>query len=122
MKNIGLIGCGNIAETYFRAQEYFNNINFVACADINLDAAKKTADQYNIIPLSVDEILNDKNVDIILNLTIPQAHYEISKRALEANKHVYCEKPMSVKFDDAKELLNLAKKIVSTLEMHQTIF
>ena len=48
MKNIGLIGCGNIAETYFRAQEYFNNINFVACADINLDAAKKTADQYNI--------------------------------------------------------------------------
>ena len=110
MKNIGLIGCGNIAETYFRAQEYFNNINFVACADINLDAAKKTADQYNIIPLSVDEILNDKNVDIILNLTIPQAHYEISKRALESNKHVYCEKPMSVKFDEAKELLNLAKK------------
>jgi len=41
MKNIGLIGCGNIAETYFRAQEYFNNINFVACADINLDAQKK---------------------------------------------------------------------------------
>ena len=110
MKNIGLIGCGNIAETYFRAQEYFNNINFVACADINLDAAKKTAEQYNIIPLSVDEILNDKNIDIILNLTIPQAHYEISKRALESNKHVYCEKPMSVKFDDAKELLNLAKK------------
>ena len=110
MKNIGLIGCGNIAETYFRAQEYFNNINFVSCADINLDAAKKTAEQYNIIPLSVDEILNDKNVDIILNLTIPQAHYEISKRALESNKHVYCEKPMSVKFDDAKALLNLAKK------------
>ena len=67
-------------------------------------------DRYNIIPLSVDEILNDKNVDIILNLTIPQAHYEISKRALESNKHVYCEKPMSVKFDEAKELLNLAKK------------
>ena len=49
MKNIGLIGCGNIAETYFRAQEYFNNINFVACADINLDAAKKTAEQYNTV-------------------------------------------------------------------------
>ena len=43
MKNIGLIGCGNIAETYFRAQDYFNNINFVACADINLDAAKKNS-------------------------------------------------------------------------------
>ena len=63
MKNIGLIGCGNIAETYFRAQEYFNNINFVACADINLDAVKRTADQYNIIPLSVDEILNEKKIN-----------------------------------------------------------
>ena len=71
---------------------------------------KKTAEQYNIAALSVDEILNDKNVDIILNLTIPQAHYEISKRALQADKHVYCEKPMSVKFDEAKALLNLAKK------------
>ena len=53
---------------------------------------------------------SQKMQNIILNLTIPQAHYEISKRALEANKHVYCEKPMSVKFDEAKELLNLAKK------------
>ena len=82
MKNIGLIGCGNIAETYFRAQEYFNNINFVACADINLDAAKKTAEQYKIIPLSVDEILNDKNVDIILNLTIPKRTIKYLKELL----------------------------------------
>ena len=82
MKNIGLIGCGNIAETYFRAQEYFNNINFVACADINLDAAKKTAEQYKIIPLSVDEILNDKNVDIILNLTIRKRTIKYLKELL----------------------------------------
>ena len=110
MKNIGLIGCGNIAETYFRSQEYFNNIKFVACADINMEAAKKTAEEYNIKCLSVHEILNDNNVDIILNLTIPQAHYEISKLALDSNKHVYCEKPMSVNYSDAKKLLNLASK------------
>ena len=73
MKNIGLIGCGNIAETYFRAQEYFNNINFVACADKFVEASKKCADQYKIQSLSVDEILDNQNVDIILNLTIP--HY-----------------------------------------------
>ena len=48
MKNIGLIGCGNIAETYFRAQDYFNNINFIACADKFPEAAKKCADQYKI--------------------------------------------------------------------------
>ena len=109
MKNIGLIGCGNIAETYFRAQDYFNNIKFVACADKFPEVSKKCADQYNITSLTVDEILNDTNVDVILNLTIPQAHFEISKLALQAGKHVYSEKPMSIKYDEANELVNLAK-------------
>ena len=110
MKNIGLIGCGNIAETYFRSQEYFNNINFVACADKFPEAAVKCAEQYNIKALSVDEILKDKDIDIILNLTIPQAHFEVSKLALEAGKHVYSEKPMSINYDDAKYLLELASR------------
>jgi len=110
MKNIGLIGCGNIAETYFRAQDYFNNIKFVACADKFPEVSKKCADQYNIKSLSVDEIINDTNVDVILNLTIPQSHFEISKLALEAGKHVYSEKPMSTKYDEAHELVNLAKE------------
>ena len=109
MKNIGLIGCGNIAETYFRAQDYFNNIKFVACADKFPEVSKKCADQYNIKSFTVDEIIHDTNVDIILNLTIPQAHFEISKLALEAGKHVYSEKPMSIKYDEANELVNLAK-------------
>ena len=109
MKNIGLIGCGNIAETYFRAQDYFNNIKFVACADKFPEVSKKCADQYHIKSLTVDEIIHDTNVDIILNLTIPQAHFEISKIALEAGKHVYSEKPMSIKYDEANELVNLAK-------------
>jgi predicted dehydrogenase len=110
MKNIGLIGCGNIAETYFRAQDYFNNITFIACADKFPDAANKCAEQYKIKSLSVDEILNDDDVDIILNLTIPQAHFEVSKLALEAGKHVYSEKPISISYDEAKELLELANK------------
>ena len=45
---VGLIGCGHISETYFRAQEYFNNIRIVKCADINLDAAKKSDITYVI--------------------------------------------------------------------------
>ena len=109
MKNIGLIGCGNIAETYFRAQDYFNNIKFVACADKFPEVSKNCADQYHIKSFTVDEIIHDTNVDIILNLTIPQAHFEISKLALEAGKHVYSEKPMSIKYDEANELVNLAK-------------
>ncbi len=110
MMNVGVIGCGNIAETYFRSKDYFNNINFTACADINLEAANKAAIENNIDALTIDEILNSKNVDIILNLTIPQAHYEVSKKCLLHGKNVYSEKPMSVKFDQAKELVNLAKE------------
>ena len=106
---VGLIGCGHISETYFRAQEYFNNIRIVKCADINLDAAKKCSIHYNIEALTVEEILKDKDIEIILNLTIPSAHYEVSKLALENGKHSYAEKPLAVKFEHGKELLKISK-------------
>ena len=92
MMNVGVIGCGNIAETYFRSQKYFNNINFTACADINLEAAKNASITHNVEALTIDEILNNENIDVILNLTIPQAHYEVSKKCLLAGKNVYSEK------------------------------
>lgn len=110
MKNVGVIGCGNIAETYFRSQDYFNNINFVACSDINIEAANKYAIENKIKALSVEEILNDNDIDVILNLTIPQAHFHVSKKILESKKHVYSEKPMSIEFNQAKELLDFANK------------
>ena len=109
MKNVGVIGCGNILETYLRSQEYFNNINFVSCSDINMDLAKKTALENNIKAQTVEELLSDSSIDVILNITIPQAHFEVSKKILEAGKHVYSEKPMSVKYDQAKELLQISK-------------
>ena len=110
MKNIGVIGCGNILETYLRSQQYFNNLNFVSCADINVDLAKKTASEYNLKSQTVNELLNDEQIDVILNITIPQAHYEVSKSILQAGKHVYSEKPMSIKYEEAKELLQFAKE------------
>ena len=66
---VGLIGCGHISETYFRAQEYFNNIRIVKCADINMETAKKCAIHYNIEAVTVEELLKDKEIEIILNLT-----------------------------------------------------
>ena len=110
MKNIGLIGCGNISETYFRSQEYFNNIKFVSCADINNDSAKSCADKYNIKAQSVEDLLNDENIDIVLNLTIPSSHYDIIKKTLIAGKHSYCEKPLSITYNEGNELVNLAKE------------
>ena len=107
---VGLIGCGHIAETYFRAEKYFNNIKIIKCADINLKVAKKCSKEYGIKFLSVNEILKDQEVEIILNLTIPKAHYEISKKALLNGKHVYSEKPLAINLKDGKELLKISRR------------
>ena len=108
--NVGLIGCGHIAETYFRAHKYFNNFKIIKCADINKNAANKCAKINKIKAVSIKEILIDKNIDIILNLTIPAAHYTVAKRALTFGKHVYSEKPLAINFKDGKKLIQLAKK------------
>ena len=107
---VGLIGCGHIAETYFRAEKYFNNIKIIKCADINLKAARKCSKEYGIKFLTVNEILKDQEVEIILNLTIPKAHYEISKKALLNGKHVYSEKPLAINLKDGKELLKISRR------------
>ncbi len=107
---VGLIGCGHIAETYFRAHKYFNNFRIVKCADINHLAAKKCASTYKIKALSVKNLLKDKEIEIILNLTVPKAHFEVSKKALLNNKHVYTEKPMAINLKDGKELLKISKR------------
>ena len=107
---VGLIGCGHIAETYFRAHKYFNNFRIIKCADINNIASKKCASTYNIESLTVKDLLKDEEIEIILNLTVPKAHYEVSKKALLHNKHVYTEKPMAINVMDGKKLLKIAKK------------
>ena len=108
---VGLIGCGHIAETYFRGQQYFNNFKIIACADIDQKAADKCAKLYNIKSKTVSEILKDNEIEVILNLTIPQSHYSVSKKVLNSGKHVYSEKPLATYFSKGKELVSLAKKI-----------
>ena len=107
---IGLIGCGHIAETYFRAEKYFNNIKIIKCADINLKASKRCALNFGIKSVTVNELLKDNEIEIILNLTIPKAHYQISKKALINGKHVYSEKPLAINLNDGKKLLKISKK------------
>ncbi len=107
---VGLIGCGHIAETYFRAHKYFNNFKIIKCADINNHASKKCAKTYGIKALSVNDLLKDNEVEIILNLTIPKAHYIVAKKSLLNNKHIYSEKPMAINTMDGLELLKLARR------------
>ena len=95
--NVGIIGCGNIADIYFsNSQKYFNNFQIVACADIKNEAAKNYAEKYGLEQLSVDQILSNKEIELIINLTIPDVHFEVSKSILEAGKHSYSEKPLSI--------------------------
>ncbi len=108
--NVGLIGCGHISETYFRAHKYFNNFKIIKCADINKKAAEKCAKTYKIKSTSVNEILKDKKIQIILNLTIPTAHYLVAKKSLLSGKHVYSEKPLAVDFKDGLELVKIARR------------
>ena len=107
---IGLIGCGHIAETYFRAEKYFNNIKIIKCADINEKASKRCALNFGIKSVTVNELLKDNEIEIILNLTIPKAHYQISKKALINGKHVYSEKPLAINLNDGRKLLKISKK------------
>ena len=107
---VGLIGCGHISETYFRAEKYFNNIKIIKCADIIHQNALKCAKIYNIKALTVDDLLKDREVEIILNLTIPKAHYQVARKSLISGKHVYSEKPLAINFNDGKELLKIAKR------------
>ena len=115
---VGLIGCGHIAETYFRAHKYFNNFKIIKCADINQNAANKCAKTNKIKAVTIKELLSDTDIKIILNLTIPVAHYEVAKQALLNGKHVYSEKPLAINFQDGKKLIKLAKKKNYTLGMH----
>jgi len=105
---VGIIGCGNISETYFECQNLFNNFNVVACADINIEAAKNSAEKYNVKAFSVDDILANDDIDVIINLTIPSAHKEIIMKSLNAGKHCFSEKPLAMHFNEGLEISELA--------------
>ena len=109
---VGIIGCGVICQTYMRnLTQLFENLEVVAVADMFIDKAQEVAAQFNVSKAyTVDELLADPEVEIVANLTIPKAHKEINMKALEAGKHVYCEKPLAMTLEDAKEQIDLAKK------------
>jgi predicted dehydrogenase len=104
---VGVIGCGNISAAYFRLAPLFKGIEMRACADIDMDAAKARAKEFKLRAETVDDLLRAKDVDIVVNLTIPAVHYAVSKQVLDAGKHVYSEKPFVL---SVKEGLDLKKR------------
>ena len=108
---IGVVGCGNISSIYLKnCSQRFKILEVVACADIIPERAKALAEEFNIPRVcSVDELLNDPEIQIVVNLTVPKAHAEVCLAALEAGKNVYVEKPLAVTRQDGKKILELAK-------------
>ena len=106
---VAVVGCGNISDIYFQNLAKFQAVQVVACADLDLARAQATALKYGIARAgTVEEILNDPNIDLILNLTTPDAHASVALAALKADKHVYNEKPLALELSDAREMLELA--------------
>ncbi|MDE0610193.1 MAG: Gfo/Idh/MocA family oxidoreductase [Anaerolineaceae bacterium] len=105
---VGLVGCGNISDRYFRFCRTFVDVEIVACADLLPERARAKAAQYGVRAPAVDELLDDPDIDIVLNLTIPEAHAEVDLAALEAGKHVYSEKPLALDLTDGQRVLATA--------------
>ena len=105
---IGIIGCGNISTTYLGLAPVFKGLEVVAVADMNMDAARARGAEYKVAAQSVDDLLANPDVGLVINLTIPDAHYAISRRAVEAGKHVYSEKPVVLTLAEGTMLRDLA--------------
>jgi predicted dehydrogenase len=106
---VGLVGCGNISDIYLQNARRFRDIVFTACADINAEAAKRQAERYAIHGRSVNDLLKSDDVDIVLNLTIPEAHAQVSLQAIDAGKHVYSEKPLATAVAEGVALVAAAQ-------------
>ena len=105
---IGVIGCGNISAAYMRLAPMFAGIEMRACADMNMEAAKARAEEFGLRAETVDGLLASDDIDIVVNLTVPNAHHEVSTRILNAGKHAYSEKPFVLSVEEGQSLKSLA--------------
>ncbi len=107
---VGIIGCGNIFPQYIKGCRAFNILEVVACADLLVDRAEARAKEFDIPKFSsVEALLGDPDVDVVVNLTIPNSHADVSLKGLAAGKHVYSEKPFAITREDGKAILAAAQ-------------
>ncbi|MFV0363161.1 MAG: Gfo/Idh/MocA family protein [Suipraeoptans sp.] len=106
---IAVVGCGSISDIYLQNLcNRFEIAEVVACSDLKEETMKSQAEKFNIKAMTYEEILNDSNIDMVINLTNPVAHYSLTKRALESGKHVFSEKMMTIELEEGKELCKIA--------------
>ena len=107
---IGVIGCGKISDVYFQAGKTFEILDIVACADLDSARAKAKSEQYSIAnAYSVAELLADPEIEIVVNLTVPNAHADVALQIIRAGKSVYSEKPLGLNREQGQEVLTAAQ-------------
>jgi predicted dehydrogenase len=107
---IGLIGVGNISGQYVKGCRAFDILGLAACADLDMERARAKGKEYDIARVyTVDELLADPDIQIVVNLTVPKAHAEVSLKIIDAGKHVYSEKPLALNRDDGRKIVEAAQ-------------
>ncbi|MCA1319674.1 Gfo/Idh/MocA family oxidoreductase [Bacillus tianshenii] len=108
---VGIIGTGTISGIYLEAPKKFSILDIVAVADIDIERAREKAAEYQVEKVyTVDEMLADPEIEMVINLTIPKAHMQVTMDALEAGKHVFVEKPLTIEVEEGRKVLELAEK------------
>ncbi|MBV9565264.1 MAG: Gfo/Idh/MocA family oxidoreductase, partial [Bradyrhizobium sp.] len=105
---IGIIGCGVISAAYLKAAQRFGVLDVKAVADMRSEVAEKRGAEFGVPGLRVDQLLKRDDVEIVVNLTVPLAHTDVSLAVLNAGKHVHSEKPLGVNLAEARKVMDLA--------------
>ncbi len=109
--NVAIVGCGAISDIYLKNMMHrFSNLNVAACCANHIEHAKEKAEEYGIKGCSYEEILTDSSIDMVVILTPPSSHENLIRQALEAGKHVYTEKTLTLSAETAASLLALARE------------
>ncbi len=108
---IAVVGCGVISDAYLSTMKTkFKILDVVGCCDLDAKKAQEKAQKYGIRALTMEEVLADDSIEMVVNLTTPGAHYPVIKQLLQGGKHVYTEKVLSVELEHAAELVALANQ------------
>jgi len=108
---VAVVGCGNIAPTYVEQIRNYPAIELVGFMDIIRERSTNFSLRYDGRDYeSYEALLSDESVDLVVNLTIHDAHYDVSRKALIAGKHVYTEKPLAMSNEEAIDLVTLAEE------------
>ncbi len=107
---VGIIGAGVISGVYMKNMPLFAGLSLRGCADMRPDAARAQAAAHGTEPMTVDAMLASPDIDMILNLTVPNAHFAVSHAALTAGKHVFSEKPLCTNVADGRRLVAEAEQ------------